>query len=603
MPHDIQVKRSLTNTPSTLLFGQPGWSDSNQNFYIGTSTGVPFLINNVKVSSPSLGQVPIWNGTNYINSSLLTIGQNNYSIATSATNALDWLNYSATNVNANYPSIEFKRANGTIGAPTSAQLNGITGGLKFIAEDSFTAAPGFIHSEFYSICTENQTGTSSGSEFRFRVTPNGTKTLNDVFFIENDGTLSVRSQTNYELKVTSDTDIPNKKYVDSTNNLQATYNNSTSTEIVTNSTLGGLTLRRGSTADTDNVFTIQDGTGLSRFNITGEGTTIIEKNVSSPAVFIQPPTGITDPNITSRPARLFIESDRVDSIDGIRVFFNDSGNPDFSGYIKFSYNGSSPELTLLDMDDDPSYLTFSIARQNLSNPGTFTAPAIVSKFGSRGTFGAGLTGFSWLSNGGVSGAVLTEIMSCDSNFLSLPTRTTANRPLTPVNNMLAYNSTLNKVEAYENGIWTQYVDVNTNQTIAGNKIFTGRVQSTIDVQQYFNITSVTTTLNTFSVVTGMSITIASPIISTYNLYASLNIRHSTNTATVVEVQVFVNGVADPDTLINYSMSTNVVPVLIPIKKIYVNAAVGTVYDIRWRRVSGTATPSVTTKSLILQETL
>lgn len=46
MPHDIQLRRSLTNTPATLLYGQPAWTDGAQNFYIGNSSGTPILLNN-----------------------------------------------------------------------------------------------------------------------------------------------------------------------------------------------------------------------------------------------------------------------------------------------------------------------------------------------------------------------------------------------------------------------------------------------------------------------------------------------------------------------------------------------------------------------------
>jgi hypothetical protein len=45
MSQDIQLRRSLTNTPATLLYGQPAWSDGAQNFYIGNSAGTPILLN------------------------------------------------------------------------------------------------------------------------------------------------------------------------------------------------------------------------------------------------------------------------------------------------------------------------------------------------------------------------------------------------------------------------------------------------------------------------------------------------------------------------------------------------------------------------------
>jgi hypothetical protein len=44
-PIDIQIKRSLTNTPTTLLYGQPAWDDSIDGLYIGNSSGVPILVN------------------------------------------------------------------------------------------------------------------------------------------------------------------------------------------------------------------------------------------------------------------------------------------------------------------------------------------------------------------------------------------------------------------------------------------------------------------------------------------------------------------------------------------------------------------------------
>lgn len=44
-PIDIQIERSLTNTPVTLLYGEPAWDDTNEKLYIGNSAGTPILIN------------------------------------------------------------------------------------------------------------------------------------------------------------------------------------------------------------------------------------------------------------------------------------------------------------------------------------------------------------------------------------------------------------------------------------------------------------------------------------------------------------------------------------------------------------------------------
>ena len=53
--------------------------------------------------------------------------------------------------------------------------------------------------------------------------------------------------------------------------LQTAYNNSIDPEILTDTTRGPLTLKRGSVADTDNVIEVQNGTGTTTFEVTGEG--------------------------------------------------------------------------------------------------------------------------------------------------------------------------------------------------------------------------------------------------------------------------------------------------------------------------------------------
>lgn len=381
--------------------------------------------------------------------------------------------------------------------------------------------------------------------------------------------------------------------------LQSVYNASTNPEILTNATLGALSLRRGSAADTNNVLEIQNNAGTNTFNITGDGTTSILKALPGTNFIVAP--SIADPEIATLPATAYIQATTAGTDDAIRAYFS-SGTAATSGYINLGYNAAAPFIQLLDMDDDPCFIEFGAARLGLvTNPGTFAAPAIINRFGTRGPIAGAVTGFSWLTNGGVSGNAVTEFMSCDINFLALPNTTTANRSATPSNGMIEYNSTLGKVEAYENGAWTQYVNNSTNQSIAGNKTFTGKTLANTNIQQYFNAGSVSTTLATFAIVTGMSITTSNTVVSKYRVCANLQIRHSTTNLTTVEVQVFVNGVADPDTLFNYNFQITTGPVMVRIEKIYTNVTSPTIYDIRWRRVSGTAVPSVTTKSLIVQE--
>lgn len=61
----------------------------------------------------------------------------------------------------------------------------------------------------------------------------------------------------------------------STTTLQQAYNNSGEPEIVTNSTSDGVTFRRGSAADTDAVFQIQNGSASNTFYVTGNGNTYL----------------------------------------------------------------------------------------------------------------------------------------------------------------------------------------------------------------------------------------------------------------------------------------------------------------------------------------
>ena len=59
--------------------------------------------------------------------------------------------------------------------------------------------------------------------------------------------------------------------------LQLSYNGSTIPEILTNATLGALTLKRGSAADTDSVLEVQNGAGDLTSKILGDGTFVLPK--------------------------------------------------------------------------------------------------------------------------------------------------------------------------------------------------------------------------------------------------------------------------------------------------------------------------------------
>lgn len=182
----------------------------------------------------------------------------------------------------------------------------------------------------------------------------------------------------------------------------------------------------------------------------------------------------TDPDGGLATTAQYIEQTTTGTPDGLRTYFRGS-IPSSSGYITYSYDGNTPYVRIMDVDDDPSFITFNTIREGLSNPGTFAAPAFVNAFGSRGGTAAGTRGFSWRTNGGTSGTSayqsLTEIASLDDTALLIPVRSTANRPngVAPApaatNGMIGYNSTLQAFEAYENGAWTLTSGLTSGNTI------------------------------------------------------------------------------------------------------------------------------------------
>lgn len=61
--------------------------------------------------------------------------------------------------------------------------------------------------------------------------------------------------------------------------LQQVYNNSSTPEILTDTTRGAVTVRRGSAADTDTVFEGQNGAGTTTFSVTGNGVINTASNI------------------------------------------------------------------------------------------------------------------------------------------------------------------------------------------------------------------------------------------------------------------------------------------------------------------------------------
>lgn len=111
-------------------------------------------------------------------------------------------------------------------------------------------------------------------------------------------------------------------------------------------------------------------------------------------------------------ATLYIEVNTPSAeIEGMRTYFNRQ-SAGINGWILYHYDDNTPNIRIIDEDDDPPYISFRTI-----GSGTFDSPEFESAFGARGAVANRTTGFSWyignVSNGG------TEIMSLDTSFLNL----------------------------------------------------------------------------------------------------------------------------------------------------------------------------------------
>jgi hypothetical protein len=133
-------------------------------------------------------------------------------------------------------------------------------------------------------------------------------------------------------------------------------------------------------------------------------------------------------------------------VEGQRVYFNRQ-SAGINGWILYHYDGNTPNIRIVDEDDDPPYIQFATI-----GGGTFDAPAIVNYFGSRGPAAGATTGFEWRVGG-------TAIATMDTQFLLKPSGTTAARP-TPTVGMTRYNTTFGSHEGYiGGGVWATQTGV------------------------------------------------------------------------------------------------------------------------------------------------
>jgi hypothetical protein len=277
-------------------------------------------------------------------------------------------------------------------------------------------------------------------------------------------------------------------------------------------------------------------------------------------------------------AVVYIEVDTPSGeIEGQRVYFNRNA-PGINGWITYDYDGNTPNLRVIDEDDDPGYISFRTI-----GTGTFTTPEFNNEFGSRGPVAGVTTGFSWKVND-------TEIMSADTNFLGLPSETTANRPSPAVNGMVRYNTTTDKFEGYENGSWQDLIGGGSAQTY-----FFGHNGNT--VQTYttglttINFGTITRNDSDYTAATvsgGTEITINKAGTNWFKVSFDVSIDGTTSSRSSGRTELQVNGTALPGSLSFTYHRTNTQGEDTASKTVLVELTQNDVIRVQSVRIAGTA---------------
>lgn len=158
----------------------------------------------------------------------------------------------------------------------------------------------------------------------------------------------------------------------------------------------------------------------------------------------------TSTNVTtgSNNSTVFIQVDGNASSEGLRVYFKRS-TAGISGWITYDYDQNAPNIRLTDEDDDPPYIQF-----NTIGTGTYLLPQFTSLFGARGPVAGRTTGFEWkIGTATANWGAATTIMTLDSQYLKIPTGTTAQRPGSPTAGMMRFNTSLKRSEEYNGSTW------------------------------------------------------------------------------------------------------------------------------------------------------
>jgi hypothetical protein len=298
----------LITTASTLSFQTtfPSPQERRENIFVGkvvhpSRTSILAINNTVDFDvSPMQALRDLWSPIKLINQNIIVSPNGaNLNINTSAGvlwgNGIGWVtnqqNPNSVSISSNSPASFFYRtqtggtsSSVTLIDPTKYDVGGVITSMGAAGSDNasnqrvYLYPTGVINILYGQTNYANLTAAVAGIQTESFVTyPNAQTTgiLIGIISVRNDIIADGESLTNPNYarftSVSKFGELLGGTGGLSTTTLQQAYDNSVQPEILTNSTLGAVTFKRGSTSDSDNVIEVQNSVGVNTFAVTGQG--------------------------------------------------------------------------------------------------------------------------------------------------------------------------------------------------------------------------------------------------------------------------------------------------------------------------------------------
>ena len=363
----------LITTASTLSFQTtfPSPQERRENIFVGkvvhpSRTSILAINNTVDFDvSPMQALRDLWSPIKLINQNIIVSPNGaNLNINTSAGvlwgNGIGWVtnqqNPNSVSITSNSPASFFYRtqtggtsSSVTLIDPTKYDVGGVITSMGAAGSDNasnqrvYLYPTGVINILYGQTNYANLTAAVAGIQTESFVTyPNAQTTgiLIGIISVRNDIIADGESLTNPNYarftSVSKFGELLGGTGGLSTTTLQQAYDNSVQPEILTNSTLGAVTFRRGSTSDSDDVIEVQNSVGVNTFAVTGQGN--VSGNSFNVKTYIYDSlntSGITNQALFTTPSGV-----RWNNIDSIVTGYTSSklNITDFSSYSANTQN-------------------------------------------------------------------------------------------------------------------------------------------------------------------------------------------------------------------------------------------------------------------------